>query len=126
MAIPFLTDAVGLLTSNTVMFIAFELVLFLVTALFIWIGAKVADIDRASLARSFIIAILVAILTPIILIPFAGQALVSLVISVIVNLAIIKIIFATGWKRSLVAWVFSIIASIVSIIILSFVLILFL
>lgn len=126
MAIPFLTEAVGMLTSSTAMFIAFEVILFLVTAFFIWIGAKIADVENASIIRSFAIAVIVAILTPIILIPFAGLELVSMAISVIVNLAIIKIVFATGWKKSVVTWVFSIIASIVSIIILSFVLILLL
>jgi len=124
MAIPFLSEAVGVLTSGTLGFIIFELVVFFISALFIWIGAKVANVEKGSIARSFLIAVILAILTPLLLLPFAGFRIVSLVLSVIINLAIIKIVFSTGWKKSLITWVFSIIAGVVSAFILAFVLVL--
>ena len=114
------------MASSTVVFIAFELVLFLISALFIWAGARIADVSKGSIIRSFIIAVLVAILTPVLLLPFAGFELVSFAASVIINLAIIKLVFSTGWKKSLITWVFSLIAGFLSVAILAFVLVLLL
>jgi len=124
MVLDILTNAVSSLAGSTVMFITFELLLFFISALFIWIGAKIASVDKGSIIRSFIIAVLIAILTPLLLIPFSEFALVSVALSFIINLAIIKIVFATGWKKSLVTWVFSLIAEIISIFLLMFVLVL--
>jgi hypothetical protein len=124
MAVPFLGDIVGLLAGSMFRLIVFELVLFFISALFIWIGAKVADVEKGSIIRAFLIAVIVAILTPLLLLPFAGFELFSMALGIIINLAIIKLVFSTGWRKALVTWIFSLIAGFLSVLILSFVLIL--
>ena len=113
MAIPFVNEAVALLTGNMVRFLIFEILLVLVSAFFIWLGAKVAQVEKAGFPRSFLVAIIVAIVLPLLLIPLAGLEIISLIASVVINLVIIKLVFGTGWRKSLVTWIFSIIAGIV-------------
>ena len=106
---------------DTLAFWLFELVLLVVSAIFIWIGAKVAEVEKGSLMRSIGIAVILAILVPLLLIPFASMAIIPIVLSIVITLAVIKAAFATSWRKSLVAWVFSIIAQFIAIAALVFV-----
>lgn len=124
MAVPFLSDLITLASSSTLRFVVFELVILFVSALFIWTGAKVAQIKQSSIIKSFIAAIVLAVLVPLLLIPFSGHVLASLALGMVVTLAIIKIVFATGWRKSLVTWIFSIIAEFVAFFALTFLLVL--
>ena len=122
--IPVITEAAGMMAGGIIRFIAFEVLLLLVSAFFIWIGARVAEVKEGSLGRSFVVAVILAIIVPLLVMPFAGLAAFTMVLSVILTLAIIKLVFGTGWKKSLITWVFSIIAQIISLAILVFVLVL--
>ena len=104
--------AMGSLISNPVMLIVFEIAFLVVTGLFIWIGAKIAQVRKASLARSVIVAVIIVIISSLIVLPFSGFAFFGLVISIFINIAVIKIVFSASWRRGLVTWVFSVISQI--------------
>ncbi|RLI97012.1 MAG: hypothetical protein DRO99_03585 [Candidatus Aenigmatarchaeota archaeon] len=122
MAIPFITELSGLLSGNIIRLITFEILLLLVSAFFIWTGAKVAQIRKGSFGRSFLTALAIAFLLPMALLPFSGLVLISLIASLVITLAIIKVVFDASWRSSLVTLVFSAIAQAVSLALLIFVL----
>ena len=126
MAIDLFTSAANIMAAGSLAFIVYEILLFIISALFLWIGAKVAQVKKGSFGRAFLIAIITAVLTPILLIPFGAYALIAFILGLIINLIIIKLIFATGWRKSVVAWVFSIVAGVIAILILAFGLVLLL
>ncbi|MFH1978480.1 MAG: hypothetical protein ABIJ92_04085 [Candidatus Aenigmatarchaeota archaeon] len=124
MVMEFFTGAANLLVGDTLTFIIFEIILLLISALFIWIGAKVAQVKKGSIGRAFLVAIVFSIITPIFMIPFVGYALVTFILTLIINLVIIKIVFSANWRKALTTWVFSIISGIIAVLILGFVLVL--
>ncbi len=124
MAIPLLSEAAGIMASGTLRFIVFEVLLLVVSAIFIWIGGRFAEISKASFMRSLGISVILAIIVPLLLLPFAGMELLTLLLSVVLTLAIIKLVFDTGWRKSLITWVFSIIAQVIVMLVLLFVLVL--
>jgi len=114
----------SLLTGSGISFILLELALLLLAAAFIWFGSKIAQVEKAGIGRAFLTAILVTIVAPLLMIPFEGLGLLTLVISIILTLFFIKVVFSTGWRKSLVTWIFSIIAQVVWILIMLFLLVL--
>jgi len=90
----------------------------LLSAFFIWIGAKMAFIPKASFGRAIMAAIacgmasflLSGILLPLLPVgPIMGQ-----VIGIMLSLFIIKAIFETSFGKALLAWIFHIFAVIVA------------
>lgn len=116
----FFSNVVGLMASDTLRFIIFEIALLIISSIFIWIGGRVAQVKKGSFGRAFIAAIALSILTPLLLIPFQGFAIITFILSLIINLGIIKIVFKTNWRKSLITWIFSIIASVIVVVILGF------
>ena len=93
----------------------------LLSAFFIWIGAKMAFIPKASFGRAIMAAIacgmgsflLSAILLPLLPVgPIMGQ-----IIGIILSLFIIKAIFETSFGKALLAWMFQIFAVIIAFIV---------
>jgi len=112
----------SLLTGSGTSFILLELALLLLAAFFIWFGSKIAQVEKSGIGRAFLTAILVTIVAPLLLIPFEGFGLLTLVISIVITLFLIKVVFSTGWRKSLVTWLFSVIAEVVWIFIMLFLL----
>lgn len=90
----------------------------LLSAFFIWIGAKMAFIPKASFGRAIMAAIacgmgsflLSGVLLPLLPVgPIMGQ-----VIGIMLSLFIIKAIFETSFGKALLAWIFHIFAVIVA------------
>ena len=90
----------------------------LLSAFFIWIGAKMAFIPKASFGRaimaaiacgmgSFLLSGVLLFLPPIG--PILGQ-----VIGIMLSLFIIKAIFETSFGKALLAWIFQIFAVIIA------------
>lgn len=92
--------------------ILFEIMFFVLMGLFIYIGAKIAQARKASLPRSILAAIIIVFLTSLIVLPFSGFAFIGLIISLFINIAVIKIVFSAKWRRAIVTWVFSVISEI--------------
>lgn len=79
---------------------------------FIWIGANIAQIRKASLSRSVIAAVIIVIISSLIVLPFHSFAFFGLMISIFINIAVIKVVFSASWRRGLVTWVFSVISQV--------------
>ncbi|MBU0898309.1 MAG: hypothetical protein KKB03_01190 [Nanoarchaeota archaeon] len=108
-----LESAIGFLTSDLVRTIVFEIILFIVAGLFIWIGAWFARIKKRTFIKAIIAAFLTAFVSSILILPFSQFALIAVTISLIINIAVIKFVFSTTWRNSLVTWIFSVIAHVV-------------
>ncbi len=89
-------------------------VMTLVSALFIWIGAKFAGIKGVTLWRSFLVALissfLVWVATGLGAALFGFGAFLGWIIGALITLWIIKSFFKTTWGKALLAWIFQAIA----------------
>jgi hypothetical protein len=93
----------------------------LLAALFIWIGAKMAFIEKSSFARAVLAAVACGtssfVLSGMLLaIPVIGPVL-GQIIGILLSLIIIKAIFETSFGKAFLAWVFQIFAVIVAFVI---------
>ena len=81
-----------------------------VSAVFIWIGAKLAGIDGATFIRSFWAALvssfLVWALTGIGAAVFGFGTIAGWIIGVLITLFVLKQIFDTTWGKAFLAWLF--------------------
>ena len=81
-----------------------------ISAIFIWIGAKLAGIDGATFLRSFWAALvssfLVWALTGIGAAVFGFGTIAGWVIGVIITLFVLKVVFNTTWGKAFLAWLF--------------------
>ncbi|MBN1574309.1 MAG: hypothetical protein JW984_14010 [Deltaproteobacteria bacterium] len=81
-----------------------------VSAIFVWIGAKLAGISGATFLRSFWAALvssfLVWALTGIGAAVFGFGSIAGWIIGVIITLFVLKIIFNTTWGKAFLAWLF--------------------
>ncbi len=95
-------------------------VFFIIQAVFLWIGAKLARIKKASFGRAFTAAIALTIATFVLNIVLiwasvATGGTIGAVLSIIVAIWIIKSVFDTGWAQAAVAWILSIIGAVVAV-----------
>jgi len=92
--------------------------LVLVAAFFIWIGAKMALIQKSSFARAILAAVACGtssfILSGMLLmLPVVGPIL-GQIIGIVLSLFIIKAVFETTFGKAFLAWVFHIFAVLVA------------
>ncbi len=87
----------------------FLVVMLLVAAFFLWVGAKVAGIKGASFLKAILAAFL-GMIAGIILnyVPGIGWLL-----GIIAYIVIIKYVFNTDWGKAVIAWLVSFVASLV-------------
>jgi len=74
-----------------------------VSALFIWIGAKIAGVQNATFMKSFwaalVSSVLIWVLAAVINAP-------GWIVGLLVSLVVIKMMFDTTWGKALLAWIF--------------------
>jgi len=74
----------------------------MVSALFIWIGAKLAGIQNATFMKSFwaalVSSVIIWVLAAVINAP-------GWIIGLLVSLVVIKVIFDTTWGKAFLAWI---------------------
>jgi hypothetical protein len=92
--------------------------LIVASAFFIWIGAKMAFIQKSSFARAILAAVACGtcsfILSAVLLmLPIVGPIL-GQIIGILLSLFIIKVIFETTLGKAFLAWIFHIFAVIVA------------
>lgn len=94
------------------------IVVTIISALFIWIGAKLAGIEGATLIRSFWAALFSSVLvwafTGIGSAVFGFGTVVGWIIGVVVTLWVLKAIFKTTWGKAFLAWIFQGIAQLLA------------
>lgn len=110
--IPFAFEkALQFFTADFISFIAFELAFFIVMGVFIWFGAEVAQVKKKNkFPKAVIVAFFSIVASSILALPFSGNLLVLIGISLVVNIIIIKLVFSTNWRQAIVTWTFSAIA----------------
>jgi hypothetical protein len=105
-----LEEIVNLATLSTVGLILFAVLFFVITGIFIYIGTYVARVDNRSFISSFLAALIATLVSGAIFFFFNFTGLTSLFISVVITIFAIKVVFGTSWKKSIVTWIFSVIA----------------
>lgn len=89
------------------------IVLILISAIFLWIGAKFAGIDDSSYVNA-IIGVVVLIVLSVILGSFFGSlGIIGTIISFIVALWVVKTLYGTSWTKAFIALILAYIAFIV-------------
>ncbi|MFQ6087519.1 MAG: hypothetical protein ACE5K0_01275 [Candidatus Methanofastidiosia archaeon] len=92
--------------------------LFIIGAFFIWIGAKLAGVRDATFGKALICAVALALIGPIfnLLLSFIGiGGFIGFILGLLVTLYIIKSIFDTSWGKAFVVWILSIVAMVASV-----------
>ena len=100
------------LTADFVTFILFEIVFFLVMGFFIWVGSEIAQVRKNAFLKAIGAALIATVISSLLIIPFASFAFFTLFLALLINIAVVKIVFRTGWRKALVTWVFSVIAQV--------------
>jgi hypothetical protein len=98
--------------------IAFLVLALLISAFFLWIGAKLAGIRGASFGKAVLAALVSVVALAILeivlsLIPRIGGTL-GLLLGILVSIYVIKAVFDTGWGKAILAWIMYIAAIIVA------------
>jgi hypothetical protein len=98
--------------------IAFLVLALLISAFFLWIGAKLAGIRGASFGKAVLAALVSVVALAILeivlsLIPRIGGTL-GLLLGILVSIYVIKAVFDTGWGKAILAWILYIAAIIVA------------
>jgi len=112
-------ELLGFTSSNILAVAASVIIIFLLQALFIWFGAKFARIKNASFGKAFGSAIAITVLLIIVnvilsLIDIANNDLISIVVSILITIWVLKSLFNTNWIKAMIAWIMSIIGMIVA------------
>jgi hypothetical protein len=98
--------------------IAFLVLALLISAFFLWIGAKLAGIREASFGKAILAALVSVVALALLqivlsLIPRIGGTL-GLLLGILVSIYVIKAVFDTGWGKAILAWILYIVAIIVA------------
>ena len=98
--------------------IAFLVLALLISAFFLWIGAKLAGIQGASFGKAILAALVSVVALALLqivlsLIPRIGGTL-GLLLGILVSIYVIKAVFDTGWGKAILAWILYIVAIIVA------------
>jgi hypothetical protein len=94
------------------------LVATIISAIFIWVGAKLAGIQGATFIRSFWAAlfssVLVWVFTGLGTAVFGFGAFLGWIVGVLVTLWVLKAFFKTTWGKAFLAWLFQGIAQLIA------------
>ena len=98
--------------------IAFLVLALLISAFFLWIGAKLAGIREASFGKAILAALVSVVALALLqivlsLIPRIGGTL-GLLLGILVSIYVIKAVFDTGWGKAILAWILYIVAIILA------------
>jgi hypothetical protein len=98
-------------------FVALFLAATVISALFIWIGTKIAGVSGATFGKAFWAAILTSFtvwaLTGIASVAFGFGSVAGWMLGVVITLAILKWIYKTTWGKSFLTWLFCGLAQVV-------------
>jgi len=75
----------------------------MVSALFIWLGAKIAGVQNATFMKSFWIALVSSILIWVLAAVIHAP---GWIIGLLVSLVVIKAMFDTTWMKAFLTWIF--------------------
>lgn len=115
-----LEQALDIASLGSLTSLVFMIISFLITGFFIWIGAYMAHVEKKSLLNSFFAALLGTIVTGIVFSFMGFTGLWAILVTILIPIFVIKLVFRTSWRKSLVTWVFSIIAQIIAVALLVF------
>ena len=110
----------GLVFTGITALLVGMVVFFAIQAIFLWVGAKLARIEKASFGRAFTAAIALTVVTFVLNLLFAAATIATggtfgVLLSVIVAIWVIKSVFDTNWFQAAIAWFLSIIGAIVAV-----------
>jgi len=89
------------------------IVLILISAIFLWIGVKLAGIGDSSYVNAIIGVVVLIVLSAILGSFFGSLGLLGTIISFIVALWVVKSIYSTSWTKAFLALILAYIAFIV-------------
>ncbi|MBU7032945.1 MAG: hypothetical protein HXS53_10470 [Theionarchaea archaeon] len=99
----------------------FFIIALLITAFFIWIGAKLAGIRNASFGKAIIAAlvsvIVLTLMVPLLSLTPLGGGLLGLLLGILISVYIIKAVFDTSWGKAILAWILYVVAVVIAIVI---------
>ena len=109
-----------LATLGTGILVVFALAI-IISGFFMWVGAKMAGIPKATFGKAIGAAIAVSLATWLIavvfsIVPFIGT-IVGFIVGLLVSLFLIKSIFSTTMGKAFLAWLFNIFAQILAIVV---------
>ena len=89
------------------------IVLILISAIFLWIGAKFAGIDDSSYWKAILGVVVLIVLSAILGSFFGSLGLIGTIISFVVALWVVKSIYGISWTKAFLALIIAYIAFIV-------------
>jgi len=89
------------------------IVLILLDAIFLWIGAKFAGIGDSSYVNAIVGVVVLVVLSAILGSFFGSLGLIGTIISFVVALLVVKSIYGTSWTKAFLALIIAYIAFIV-------------
>lgn len=95
---------------------------FVIQAVFLWIGAKLARVEKASFGRAFTAAIGITIMIFIVGVVLAALSVGGVIagaVGLLATIWVIKSVFDTGWIQAAVAWFLSIVGAVVAVLLIS-------
>ena len=90
----------------------------LVASFFMWLGAKIAGVERSSYGRSMVAAVAAAFVTW--LVSYVGAQIPSLprvigfIVGLVLTIVVIQAAYSTRFGKALLVWIFNIIAQIIA------------
>jgi len=106
----------GLVGLALLIFFVIGFVLYtIISAIFIFVGAKVAGVKNADFKKSFFAALIESVIVWVLAIP---SNIFGFIIGFLISLLILKYIFKTSWGKAGLTWLFNGIAKIILIILL--------
>ena len=111
----------GTLGTLATAYIGIILIAALLSTFFMWLGAKVSNVKKATFWRSLLAAIGSAIISGLISWLFAGFTGIGAVIGFLIGLGlallVIKAAYETDYGKALLVWLFHLVAEVIAIII---------
>lgn len=104
---------------------AMALIALVIEAVFIWIGARLAGVYPVTFGRCFKVAFFTVVITFLAamalhlllvlhILPMLGPVA-GWIIGVLISIYVIKAVFAVGFGRALVVWIFTVIAQVIAV-----------
>ena len=106
------------LDSTLLVLIITAVIAVLVASFFMWLGAKIAGVERSTYGRSMVAAIAAAFVTW--LVSWVGTQIPSMprvigfVVGLILTLIVIQAAYSTRFGKALLVWIFNIIAQVIA------------
>jgi hypothetical protein len=107
----------GLLAGGALAVVLFFVLGVLISAIFIYIGVKLAKVQRATFGRAFGAALLMIIINfvvgLIVGLATGGNPIAGFIVGLLITLFVIKGVFSTSLGKAFVAWIFAILSQII-------------